>query len=37
MTPIHHHFELLGCPENFVVIGFWLLALACGVAGVLYK
>jgi len=34
MTPIHHHFELLGCPENFVVIGFWLLAVACGVAGV---
>lgn len=29
MTPIHHHFELLGWPETTVIIRFWLIAGAC--------
>jgi phospho-N-acetylmuramoyl-pentapeptide-transferase len=27
MAPIHHHFELLGWPENQVVVRFWLLGI----------
>ena len=34
MTPLHHHFELCGWPERRVVIVFWLVALVCGVIGV---
>ena len=26
MAPIHHHFELLGWPENKVVVRFWIVA-----------
>jgi len=26
MTPIHHHFELLGWPEFTVIVRFWILA-----------
>jgi phospho-N-acetylmuramoyl-pentapeptide-transferase len=26
MTPIHHHFELVGWPETTVVIRFWIIA-----------
>ncbi|MSZ29807.1 MAG: phospho-N-acetylmuramoyl-pentapeptide-transferase, partial [Actinobacteria bacterium] len=26
MSPIHHHFELLGWPESSVVVRFWILA-----------
>jgi phospho-N-acetylmuramoyl-pentapeptide-transferase len=26
MSPIHHHFELLGWPETTVVIRFWIIA-----------
>jgi phospho-N-acetylmuramoyl-pentapeptide-transferase len=26
MSPIHHHFELLGWPESTVVVRFWILA-----------
>ena len=26
MSPIHHHFELLGWPETTVIIRFWLIA-----------
>ncbi|CAN5745739.1 phospho-N-acetylmuramoyl-pentapeptide-transferase [soil metagenome] len=29
MSPIHHHFELLGWPETTVIIRFWLIAAAC--------
>ncbi len=29
MTPLHHHFELLGWSENKVVVVFWLIALVC--------
>ncbi len=35
MTPIHHHFELLGIPERYVVIGFWVVAMALGIVGVI--
>jgi phospho-N-acetylmuramoyl-pentapeptide-transferase len=34
MSPIHHHFELLGWPETTVIIRFWLIAATC-VAGAL--
>ena len=27
MAPIHHHFELLGWPENHVVIRFWIIGI----------
>ncbi len=27
MSPIHHHFELVGWPETKIVIRFWLIAL----------
>ena len=26
MSPIHHHFELLGWPETTVIIRFWLIS-----------
>src|SRR4029453_4658959 len=29
MSPIHHHFELLGWPEFTVIVGFWILAGLC--------
>jgi phospho-N-acetylmuramoyl-pentapeptide-transferase len=29
MTPIHHHFELIGWPETTVIIRFWLIAAIC--------
>jgi phospho-N-acetylmuramoyl-pentapeptide-transferase len=33
MSPIHHHFELMGWPETTVIIRFWLIAaIAVGVA-----
>ncbi|OGC11279.1 phospho-N-acetylmuramoyl-pentapeptide-transferase [candidate division WOR-1 bacterium RIFOXYA12_FULL_52_29] len=35
MSPLHHHFELLGFKEVPVVLGFWSLGLIFGVAGVL--
>ena len=31
MTPVHHHFELLGWPETTIIVRFWILA-AIGVA-----
>ncbi len=34
MTPLHHHFELMGLKERTVVIGFWCVALILGVIGV---
>ena len=27
MAPLHHHFELLGWPENHVVVRFWILGI----------
>ena len=35
MTPLHHHFEMLGFKEVVVVIGFWIAAAILGVIGVL--
>jgi phospho-N-acetylmuramoyl-pentapeptide-transferase len=33
MSPIHHHFELVGWPETTVIIRFWLISAICvGVA-----
>jgi phospho-N-acetylmuramoyl-pentapeptide-transferase len=29
MSPIHHHFELVGWPETTVVIRFWLISAIC--------
>lgn len=29
MSPIHHHFELIGWPETTVIIRFWLVAAVC--------
>ncbi len=29
MSPIHHHFELLGWPETTVTVRFWIFAGAC--------
>lgn len=34
MSPIHHHFELVGWPETTVIIRFWLISALC-VAGAL--
>ncbi len=35
MSPLHHHFELIGWPESKVVARFWLIALAFTLAGLL--
>lgn len=29
MSPIHHHFELIGWPETTVIVRFWLIAAIC--------
>jgi phospho-N-acetylmuramoyl-pentapeptide-transferase len=29
MSPVHHHFELVGWPETTVIIRFWLIAAIC--------
>jgi len=29
MTPIHHHFELVGWPETTVIIRFWIISGVC--------
>lgn len=34
MAPLHHHFELMGIPEMYVVVGFWLAGLLLAVMGV---
>ncbi len=34
MTPLHHHFELLGWSETQVVQRFWLIGLVSGLVGV---
>jgi phospho-N-acetylmuramoyl-pentapeptide-transferase len=26
LTPLHHHFELVGWPESTIVVRFWLIA-----------
>ncbi len=32
MAPIHHHFELLGWPEEKVVVRFWIIGALCALA-----
>jgi phospho-N-acetylmuramoyl-pentapeptide-transferase len=34
MAPIHYHFQLGGWPETRVVVRFWLVAFAGGLAGI---
>jgi len=29
MAPLHHHFELLGCPESKIIIRFWIVSILC--------
>ncbi|MGA0895006.1 MAG: phospho-N-acetylmuramoyl-pentapeptide-transferase, partial [Ilumatobacteraceae bacterium] len=29
LTPIHHHFELVGWPETTVIIRFWIICGIC--------
>lgn len=33
MTPLHHHFELLGIREQIVVVGFWAVGIILGITG----
>ncbi|MGC9314533.1 MAG: phospho-N-acetylmuramoyl-pentapeptide-transferase [bacterium] len=33
MTPIHHHFELLGWPETRIVSRFWIAGILCALMG----
>ena len=35
MSPLHHHFELMGIKEIVVVLGFWAAGLILGVVGIL--
>lgn len=35
MTPIHHHFELLGWPETQVVVRFWIIGVIALVVGLM--
>jgi len=35
MSPLHHHFELVGWSEWKVVIVFWTVALICAVLGII--
>ena len=37
MTPLHHHFELLGWSETQVVQRFWLIGLVAGLVGSRYR
>ncbi|MCE5259023.1 MAG: phospho-N-acetylmuramoyl-pentapeptide-transferase [Chloroflexi bacterium] len=34
MSPLHHHFELLGIPEERITVRFWLAAAVCCALGV---
>jgi phospho-N-acetylmuramoyl-pentapeptide-transferase len=33
MSPLHHHFEMLGWPESKLVIRFWILSVLFALAG----
>jgi phospho-N-acetylmuramoyl-pentapeptide-transferase len=33
MTPIHHHFELLGWSETKIIVRFWIIAAILAGAG----
>ena len=32
-TPIHHHFELMGVPDNKIIMGFWIVAILGALLG----
>jgi len=34
LSPLHHHFEVVGWPETTVIVRFWLISGACVAAGV---
>jgi phospho-N-acetylmuramoyl-pentapeptide-transferase len=36
MTPLHHHFELIGWPETKIVARFRLLGVACAALTLLW-
>jgi len=33
MSPLHHHFELVGWKENTVIVRFWILSVVCALLG----
>jgi len=33
MAPLHHHFELKGCPEPRVVVRFWIITVVLVLVG----
>ena len=33
MSPLHHHFELIGWKETTVVIRFWIISIIFGIVG----
>src|SRR2546421_8334350 len=33
MSPLHHHFELVGWKENTVIVRFWILSAICALLG----
>lgn len=35
MTPLHHHFELMGYKETWIVVGFWAVGVVLGLIGTL--
>jgi phospho-N-acetylmuramoyl-pentapeptide-transferase len=34
MTPLHHHFELMGWSETQIMMRFWLVGMMAGLVGV---
>ena len=34
MAPIHHHFELLGCPEPKVIVRFWIISIFLAITAI---
>jgi phospho-N-acetylmuramoyl-pentapeptide-transferase len=35
-SPVHHHFELCGYPEQTVVVRFWIAGVVAGILGIVY-
>jgi len=35
MAPIHHHFELSGWAEPKIAVRFWIVAVVCGIVGLM--
>jgi len=34
MTPLHHHFEMIGWSETQITMRFWIIGMMCGLIGV---